>query len=584
MQRDAAQTRARRIGKYEVLGELGQGGMAVVYRARHPQLQRDVAVKVLHPHLAGDPESRARFRREAMAAARLKHPNIVEVYDFADEDDRESFMVTELLEGPTLRRFAEQHPGMPAEVVAVIGMVLCDALECAHGQGVVHRDVKPDNILLQKGGVLKLTDFGIAHVADAYGMTVTGQVLGSPAHMAPEQIEGRHVDARADIFALGTVLYVLAVGRLPFDANNPHALLRKVLEADYPDPLRSAPAIGHRFAAIICRCLERDPDHRYPSASALREALRAFTAEAGWTDPAAQLARYLEAPEAFVDEHRVRLLQRLPELGAAARKAGSIPDALGYFNRALALDPTNPKVLAMVRGISRRRRMRRALGSVGIVVVAASVSGLGVVGVARHLRATQVASEVVSRPSTPAGQDPGQLLVRREVVQNAQPRTISTLATYERPPVQQPSAAQTVRTSLSHTTDSSQRSTATSRQQVRPAQSLERAMTGPSNAQASSVPTRHVRVWLYPPGNYLYSVDSSEPIPYNSLRADFDLPIGEHRIALVPVDHSCEARTVTRIVQPGPGTQTLTIPTACNRLPAATTSAADGGHAVVAVP
>ncbi|MEI8257899.1 MAG: serine/threonine-protein kinase, partial [Deltaproteobacteria bacterium] len=168
----------RRIGKYEVLGELGHGGMAVVYRARDTQLLRDVAVKVLHPHLSSDPESRQRFLREAQAAARLRHPNIVEVFDFSVESDRESFMVSELLEGPTLRRFAELHPGMPAEIAAAVGIVLCSALTCAHGQGVIHRDVKPDNILLQTGGLLKLTDFGIAHVADGNGMTVTGQVLG----------------------------------------------------------------------------------------------------------------------------------------------------------------------------------------------------------------------------------------------------------------------------------------------------------------------------------------------------------------------------------------------------------------------
>ncbi len=372
--------------------------MAVVYRARDSQLLRDVAVKVLHPHLASDPESRQRFLREAQAAARLRHPNIVEVFDFSVESDRESFMVSELLEGPTLRRFAEQHPGMPTEIAAAIGIVLCGALSCAHGQGVIHRDVKPDNILLQTGGLLKLTDFGIAHVADGGGMTVTGQVLGSPAHMAPEQIEGRRIDARADLFAAGTVLYSLAVGRLPFEAPNAHALLRKILEVDYPDPLRAAPTIGHRFAAIIRRCLAREPEQRYESADALRVALREYIADIGWEAAEPPLKEYFADPEAFAKAHRDQLLERLPDLGVRARKAGRLPDALGYFNRALSLDPANAKVLGLVRAISRRRRIKRIAAAAGIVVVTAAVSATGVLFAVKrweHAKRMHVAAPAV---------------------------------------------------------------------------------------------------------------------------------------------------------------------------------------------
>jgi len=398
LQQESVDAVPRRIGKYEVLGELGHGGMAVVYRARHPTLQRDVALKVLHPHLSTDPESKARFRREAVAAARLKHPNIVEVYDFADEADSESFMVSELLEGPTLRAFAEKHPNLPPEVVAVIGMVLCDALTCAHGQGVIHRDVKPDNIMLQTGGTLKLTDFGIAFVADIHTMTVTGQVLGSPAHMAPEQIEGRRdIDARADIFATGTVLYALAVGRLPFEAPQAFALLRKILEADYPDPLRAAPGIGHQLATIIRKCLQREPADRWQSAAELRAALAEFVAEVGWDKPVAQLATYFKDPETFAQKHRTDLLARLPDLGVRARKEGRTHDALGYFNRALALDPTNARVLTLVHSIARRRRVRRGLTAGAIVALAASAAAAAVVLIVPRLRSQHTAQP---RPPT----------------------------------------------------------------------------------------------------------------------------------------------------------------------------------------
>jgi serine/threonine-protein kinase len=360
----------RFIGKYEVRGELGHGGMAVVYRAHDPTLDRDVAVKVLHPHLAQDPESRMRFEREAKAAARLRHPNIVDVYEFSGDTDEASFMVTEILGGPTLRKFVEGRDPLPSEIAAAIGIVLCDALTCAHAQGVIHRDVKPDNLMLSKGK-LKLTDFGIAHVADQREMTATGQVLGSPAHMAPEQIEGTLVDARTDIFAAGTVLYLLATGRLPFDGPNPHSLLRKILDGDYPDPLRSSPRIGHRFAAIVRRAMARIPEDRFPDAASLRHALTALCAEVGWDDPVRELDRYFADPEGVTERLQATLIAKLPALGLAARARGDVSEAMGYFNRALALDPGNAKVLALVREQARAHRRKRTMRAATIVAAAA---------------------------------------------------------------------------------------------------------------------------------------------------------------------------------------------------------------------
>jgi eukaryotic-like serine/threonine-protein kinase len=398
-----------RIGKYDVLGELGSGGMAVVYRAHDRTLDRDVAVKVLHPHLARDAQCRGRFAREARAAARLRHPNIVEVYEFSDEADDQSYMVTELLEGPTLRRFAESHPATCAEVAAAIGVVLCDALAHAHKQGVIHRDVKPDNLMLQTGGVLKLTDFGIAHVADQREMTATGQVLGSPAHMAPEQIEGTAVDARTDLFAAGTVLYFLATARLPFDGPNAHALLRKILEGDYPDPQRVAPKVGHRFAAILKRSLERDPAMRYPDAAAMRADLMSFLADVGWTLPDKELQRYFADPEGTLDALRETLRERLPALGEAARRSGDIPGAMGYFNRALAYDPSDMRVVALVRGIARRRQQERTLKSVGIIAGAAGLTSLAVVAALSFRRpppAVRPESHASAPPATPAPATP----------------------------------------------------------------------------------------------------------------------------------------------------------------------------------
>src|SRR6185503_8700799 len=194
------------LAKYELLEEIGHGGMATVYRARDPRLGREVAVKVIHKHLRENAEVATRFIAEARAAAKLRHPGIVEVYDVSTEDDAERFLVVELIRGSTLRKVLQNHRQMPAEIGASIVLELCEALEHAHAASIIHRDIKPENVLVElpgdrlapstelrdrEGGkkqhapdvVIKLTDFGIAKLLDAQGVTSTGQVLGSPAHM-----------------------------------------------------------------------------------------------------------------------------------------------------------------------------------------------------------------------------------------------------------------------------------------------------------------------------------------------------------------------------------------------------------------
>lgn len=195
-----------KLGKYETLEELGHGGMATVYRARDTHLDRFVALKVLHPHLRGEGEARSRFAREARSVARLEHPNIVRVLDYAGEDSEVAFLAVELLTGPTLAEYRRHVGSLPAEVAAAIALAVARALAAAHAQGIIHRDVKPENVLLHRDETVKLTDFGVAHVVDAQGFTATGQILGSPGHMAPEQIEHGACDARSDLFSLGTVL------------------------------------------------------------------------------------------------------------------------------------------------------------------------------------------------------------------------------------------------------------------------------------------------------------------------------------------------------------------------------------------
>jgi hypothetical protein len=402
-QPDGARVTLRKLEKYDIEEELGHGGMATVYRARDTRLDRAVAVKVMHPHLRGAHEARARFTREARTVARLKHPNILEIYDYSGEDSPESFIATELLTGPTLKRFVEEHPPLPAEIAACFAWEIARALEAAHAQGVVHRDVKPENVLLHENRAIKLTDFGIAQMVDAQSMTATGQVLGSPGHMAPEQVEGRECDARADLFALGTVLYYLATGALPFTGRHPHAILKKIVDGDYPDPLRVRPSVGARLAGILRRLLARDPADRHPDAAAVQLELAAFVAEIGIDDPSAMLVAYLADSENVAATLRTQAIVRLTARAEAALDRGEPQHAAPDLDRVLALDEGNARALALLSRASRRARLRRIGFYAAIAVLAVSGVGMG----AAALQLVTQPPDAVADASTPDPEDGG---------------------------------------------------------------------------------------------------------------------------------------------------------------------------------
>ncbi len=364
----------RTIDRYELLEEIGHGGMATVYRARDTRLDRLVAIKIMHPHLRGAREARARFVREAKSVARLTHANILQIFDNSSEDSEESYIVTELLTGPTLKEFAEKNGPIPAEVAAAFTIELARALAAAHAAGLIHRDVKPENALLHEDRCVKLTDFGIAQMVDSQSFTATGQILGSPGHMAPEQIEGADCDVRTDIFALGTVLYYLATGRLPFTGRNPPQILKRIIDGEFADPLRMRPSIGGRLRAIIVKALAREPKDRYASAEEFERALVEFVREVGIEDSSATLAAFIGDPEKVRGEIHARVIKELSNAGERAAAAGDLPTALDHFNRVLALDETNARVMKLLDRIGRRSRQRSRIVAVG--------SGVAMFGVA----------------------------------------------------------------------------------------------------------------------------------------------------------------------------------------------------------
>ncbi|HEY6005806.1 MAG TPA: serine/threonine-protein kinase, partial [Anaeromyxobacter sp.] len=346
------------LGRYELLEQVGSGGMAVVYRGRDTALDREVAVKLLHPHLASARESRARFSREARAVARLAHPGIVEIYDYAGDGAVESYLVTEFVRGRTLRAYAHDIGfGFP-EVGMLVGRALTDALVHAHSAGVIHRDLKPENVLVRDGDppAVKLADFGIARIlASDERMTMTGALVGSPHHMAPEIVEGRDADARSDLFSLGTILYWLATGKLPFAAPNPTAILRRVLEGDFEDPRTVDARVPDPLAELVASCLAVDPDRRPQSAAAIRDALDRALAQVGIERPEEALPDFLRDPAAFKSAFPARATATLMALGDGALAEGAAARALAFYDRVLGLDPENTAVRAKLARLSRRR-------------------------------------------------------------------------------------------------------------------------------------------------------------------------------------------------------------------------------------
>jgi eukaryotic-like serine/threonine-protein kinase len=261
-------------GRYRMESLLGAGGMAAVYRAHDSELDRPVAIKLLAEHLATDPNFRERFVREARMAARLAHPNIVHVYD-AGEDDGRPFIVMEYVEGRTLADELRERGKLPPAQAVDLALQVCGGLEHAHAASLVHRDVKPGNLLLRADGTVKIADFGIARAAESTKLTQIGSVLGTAAYLSPEQAAGEPVTAAADIYSLGCVLYEALTGQTPYTFESVPDLVMK--HRDEPiRPLRELePNVPEGLEAAVMHCLARNPEYRPGSAAELAHELAA---------------------------------------------------------------------------------------------------------------------------------------------------------------------------------------------------------------------------------------------------------------------------------------------------------------------
>ncbi len=371
------------LDKIEVLEKVGEGGMATVFKGRDVTLGREYAVKVMHPHLASSENNRTRFEREAHAITKVKHKNILEIHSYSGRDAEAAWIITEYIDGPTLRELLDEVGAMMPEPAALIAWSLCQALAAAHKDKIIHRDLKPENVMLTDQGEVKLMDFGIARVLTDVQVTMTGALVGSPAYMSPEQATDAELDPRSDLFSLGTVLYRMVTGTLPFRGNNPSVVLKAIIDGTYEDPSARVPSLDHALSAIICKCLATDREARYPDAKAVADALAAYLRSVH-IDPERPgpwaLGHYIEDAEAYEERLAAALIATLTERGRKEALAGNSKEALRTFNRVLALDEDNTEVVEIIQGMRRPLPVERTGSSnlkLGLLVVGLALLALG---------------------------------------------------------------------------------------------------------------------------------------------------------------------------------------------------------------
>ncbi len=275
------------LGKYQLLQEIGRGGMGAVYKAYDPFLDRTVAIKLLAPHLVWEKDFVERFLREARAAARLRHPNIIEIHDVGQEGSNYYFVMA-YMPGSSLKELTARQSRLPPAKALPILRQLADALDYIHAKGLVHRDVKPANIMFDERDQAVLMDFGIVKAAQESRLTATGSSIGTPHYMSPEQIQGQPVDARTDQYALGIIAFELLTGRVPFDADTTTAILYKHVNAPPPSATACCPDLPSAIETVLNRALSKSPDERYATCGDLAKALEQALAPSREPQPAAQ--------------------------------------------------------------------------------------------------------------------------------------------------------------------------------------------------------------------------------------------------------------------------------------------------------
>jgi len=323
-----------KLGKYQIGERLGRGGMAEVYKAFHPTLERHVAIKVLHSFLSEGENFLARFRREAKAIAALDHPNIIQIYDI-DTENEYYYMVMELVEGSTLKnRLAQSNIPLPISETVHIFRKIASALDYAHKQGMLHRDIKPANILLGKDDRVVLADFGIARILSDTQFTMTGALIGTPSYMSPEQGKGQSASPASDIYSLGILLYEMLTGKVPFDADTPLEIIRQHVNAPLPLPRSIRKDIPRSLEKVVVKATEKDPRDRFTTVSEMIKAVNTALEES-LENIMPQKTKAMSRKE--LPSTKTTILAQRPTNGILFRKKDSIKGQRKFLSIILAI-------------------------------------------------------------------------------------------------------------------------------------------------------------------------------------------------------------------------------------------------------
>ncbi len=377
-----------RIGRYRIAGEIGRGAMGVVYRAEDESLGRTVAIKTILARMSDEEQAGylARFRQEAKALGGLNHPAIITVYEFGEEDGL-AYLAMEFLEGRELRDLIAAER-LPAAVALEIAAQVAEGLSFAHSHGIVHRDIKPGNIMVLAGNRAKVMDFGIARVRTSDVKTQTGLLLGSPKYMSPEQVLGKGIDSRSDIFSLGVVLYEMLAGAPPFSGENVHQLMFQVCNGRPSPPSRLNPAVPPVADLIVAKALEKDPAARYGDASELAADLRRAVADgAARADPAQgaiERTQVLERTQAMQRTQAMERTQAIAQERTQAMLSVGMHLSRRFDSRAaigrLGQSRGEDRLAMSPAGVT-PSGMRRLLADRGLLGAMASIAGALVIAV-----------------------------------------------------------------------------------------------------------------------------------------------------------------------------------------------------------
>jgi serine/threonine-protein kinase len=355
--------------RYHIIRKLDAGGMATVYLANDEVLHREVALKMVHPHLMDRQETKKRFANEAQAIAKLSHDNIIKLFDYGEEDGK-PFLVMEYIEGKTLAQVLADHDHLPNLVVLEIAYQIFSALCAAHEKGVCHRDVKPPNIMVDKYGTVKIMDFGIAHIINQESLTLTGTFVGSPNYISPEQAQSREISVKADVFSAGSVVYQCLTGAPPFVGENPHAVIFSIIN-DQPN---SPCTLNNKALAAVCdlikKCHVKDPATR-PDARECMTLIEAIALELGCSLGKNRVARFFGDADAYTASEHHELFAALRGMAKRDFKKRRYVAALKDLNQAREFGFLLPEDEKIISSIGRGTTLKKAAVVLGVLAIAA---------------------------------------------------------------------------------------------------------------------------------------------------------------------------------------------------------------------